>query len=120
MHTFALLTLVGAALAAPTTQVAKRQEGPSTNATTGAYIPEVPIHSSCNATERAALQAALADVTNITQTAINYVAQYGAESPMFQRYFGNGDYTTVLGSLSALIQSNKDGMLLRCDNPDGK
>jgi len=34
------------------------------------------------------------------------------------QYFGNGDWVTVLGAFDALLYSNKEGVVIRCDDPD--
>jgi len=51
----------------------------------------------------------------------DYIHQHGASDPIFQLYFGTKPeaYPAVVGVYDALLQSNKDGVLFRCDNPDG-
>jgi hypothetical protein len=34
-------------------------------------------------------------------------------------YFGDGDSVVVLGAYENLMRSNKEGVLLRCDDIDG-
>ncbi|WWC63098.1 uncharacterized protein I303_105697 [Kwoniella dejecticola CBS 10117] len=85
------------------------------------YKTDVEIHSSCNATQRRMLEKALADTFEVATFAKEYVVTNGAEDPVFQKYFGKekGAYSTVVGVWDSLLTSNKEGVLLRCDNPDG-
>ncbi|WVQ99805.1 hypothetical protein IAU59_006947 [Kwoniella sp. CBS 9459] len=85
------------------------------------YKTDVEIHESCNATQRRMLEKGLADAFEVATVAQEYVATNGAEDPVFQKYFGTEpkSYATVLGVWESLLTSNKEGVLLRCDNPDG-
>lgn len=47
------------------------------------------------------------------------IASRGAQDPLYTKWFGNGDYISVIGSYQAILSSNKANMTLRCDNPDG-
>jgi hypothetical protein len=44
----------------------------------------------------------------------------GPEDPVYQTYFGKGSYVEAIGAYEALLHSNKAGVLLRCDDIDGK
>ncbi|WWC71772.1 uncharacterized protein I206_105731 [Kwoniella pini CBS 10737] len=85
------------------------------------YKTDVEIHSSCNSTQRRMLQKALADTFEVASFAKEYVVTNGPEDPVFQMYFGKEKeaYSTVVGVWDSLLTSNKEGVLLRCDNPDG-
>lgn len=51
----------------------------------------------------------------------DYIGTNGAADPVFRLYFGDRReaYPAALGAYDALLSSNKDGVLFRCDNPDG-
>ncbi|WVF72582.1 hypothetical protein IAT40_007399 [Kwoniella sp. CBS 6097] len=85
------------------------------------YKTDVTIHESCNATQRRMLEKGLADAFEVATVAQEYVAANGPEDPVFQKYFGKEQksYTTVLGVWESLLTSNKEGVIFRCDNPDG-
>jgi hypothetical protein len=61
------------------------------------------------------------DTWEIASFAKEYVATNGPEDPIFQMYFGNQSdaFSRVLGVWESLLTSNKDGVLLRCDDIDG-
>ncbi|WRT68180.1 uncharacterized protein IL334_005155 [Kwoniella shivajii] len=86
-----------------------------------AYKTDVTIHESCNTTQRRMLEKALSDTWEVATFAQEYVYTNGPEDPVFQKYFGTekGAYSTVLGVWESFLTSNKEGVLLRCDNIDG-
>ena len=51
----------------------------------------------------------------------DYVATNGPEDPIFTQYFGTDPkaFSAVIGIWEALLTSNKNGVIFRCDNPDG-
>jgi len=61
------------------------------------------------------------DTYEVASFAQEYVAKNGPTDPVFQLWFGNAtdSYSKVLGVWESLLTSNKEGVLLRCDNPDG-
>ncbi|TYJ58346.1 hypothetical protein B9479_000892 [Cryptococcus floricola] len=85
------------------------------------YTSDIEVHSSCNATQRRMLQKALSDTYEVASFAKEYITTNGGDDPIFQQYFGTdtGSYTQVIGIWDAFLTSNKQGVLLRCDNPDG-
>ncbi|KAK6910705.1 hypothetical protein I203_104737 [Kwoniella mangroviensis CBS 8507] len=85
------------------------------------YKTDITIHESCNATQRRMLEKALSDTFEVATVAQEYVVKNGAEDPVFQKYFGKEKeaYSTVVGVWESLLTSNKDGVIFRCDNPDG-
>ncbi|ODN93443.1 hypothetical protein L198_05308 [Cryptococcus wingfieldii CBS 7118] len=85
------------------------------------YTSDIEVHSICNATQRRMLQKALSDTYEVTSFAKEYITTNGGDDPIFQQYFGTdtGSYTQVIGIWDAFLPSNKEGVLLRCDNPDG-
>jgi len=87
----------------------------------GAYTQDITIHSSCNVSETRMLQAALSDAFEIATFAQEYIITNGPQDPVFQTYFGNQSdaYSRVLGVWESLLTSNKEGVLLRCDDIDG-
>ncbi|WVR07337.1 hypothetical protein IAU60_004378 [Kwoniella sp. DSM 27419] len=85
------------------------------------YKSDIEIHSSCNATQRRMLSKGLSDMFEVATFAKEYVATNGPNDTVFQMYFGTEPhaYSTVIGIWDSLLTSNKEGVLLRCDNPDG-
>ncbi|WWC90932.1 uncharacterized protein L201_005870 [Kwoniella dendrophila CBS 6074] len=85
------------------------------------YKTDVTIHESCNSTQRRMLEKALADTWEVATFAQEYVVTNGAQDPVFQKYFGTKPeaFSTVAGVWETLLTSNKEGVLLRCDNIDG-
>ncbi|ORX36143.1 putative peptidase family-domain-containing protein [Kockovaella imperatae] len=85
-----------------------------------AYSAEVTIHESCNATQRHMLSQALTDTWSVASVAREYVITNGPSDPVFEHYFGNATeaYATVVGIWDSFLNGNKQGVLLRCDNPD--
>ncbi|KAF9467229.1 putative peptidase family-domain-containing protein [Collybia nuda] len=84
------------------------------------YTNDIAIHSSCNATQSRQLKKALADTYEIVGIAQEYVLANGPQDPLYKKYFGKGDYIAVLGALDGILVGNKEGVLLRCDDIDGK
>lgn len=97
------------ALAAPS--VVKREFAP--------YVADVEIHESCNATERRQLTKALSDTMEVAQLAKNYLVANGPTDEVYKLYFGDGNWLTAMGAFDGILNSNKEGVLLRCDNIDG-
>lgn len=112
---FALAALLPASLATPIkpafSNLSKRD--------LKAYAEEVTVHSSCNVTQTRQLRKALADTFELTAFAQEYVYRNGPSDPVYQLYFGDGDSVVVLGAYENLMRSNKEGVLLRCDDIDG-
>lgn len=44
----------------------------------------------------------------------------GADDPLYVKWFGTGDYISVVGAYEGLLSSNKRNVTIRCDNPDQK
>ncbi|KAJ9115942.1 hypothetical protein QFC22_005085 [Naganishia vaughanmartiniae] len=83
------------------------------------YVEEVTIHSSCNTTQRRQLTKALSDTWELVSMAKEYTYTNGANDSLYELYFGDGPITNVIGAFDAVLKSNKDGVLLRCDDIDG-
>ncbi|OCF30862.1 hypothetical protein I316_07495 [Kwoniella heveanensis BCC8398] len=117
----ATLALAGLAAASPIAVGANPHMNINVARDLKEYKTDVEIHESCNATQRRMLEKALADTFEVATVAQEYVATNGPEDPVFQKYFGKEQksYSTVLGIWESLLTSNKEGVLLRCDNPDG-
>lgn len=82
--------------------------------------PKFPeIHPTCNQTNARMLQAAFADSLKATAYAKNRLLEHGVDDVFYKRWFGNGTAFSVIGVLDQLIESSKDGILLRCDDVDG-
>lgn len=141
MRSFALPTL--AALAALVCSTTASPVNLAARALPG-VVTDVQIHSSCNSTQRRQLTKALSDMVEFATVARDCAcgspphsltpadtAGKGPQDPLFLKvrnslhrgpltpqYFGNGDWVTVLGAFDALLYSNKQGVILRCDDPD--
>ncbi|WOO83155.1 Major allergen Asp f 2 [Vanrija pseudolonga] len=109
----ALVPLLATTLASPINLVARNNE---------AYIADVEIHASCNATQRRMLTQALSDTWEVVTVAQDYIKHNGPKDDVFKLYFGDKPeaYPTALGVYEALLHSDKAGVVLRCDNPDGR
>lgn len=108
--------LAGSAMAAPArdfrSSLVKRAMRP--------YTADMPIHESCNATQREYLNRAFEEVNILAQWGKDYIVTNGINDTLYEKFFGIGDYVSVVGAIDALITSNKQGMLFRCDDIDGK
>lgn len=82
--------------------------------------PQLPeIYHTCNATNVRMLNAAFADSLEASAYAKSRLTEYGVDDVLYKRWFGNGSAFTVMGVLDQLMESSKDGVLLRCDDVDG-
>lgn len=106
---FAAATLLSATVASP---IIHEKRALAT------YVEEVTIHSSCNTTQRRQLTKALSDTWELVAMAKEYTYTNGANDSLYELYFGDGPITNVIGAFDAILKSNKDGVLLRCDDPD--
>ncbi|KAI5777998.1 putative peptidase domain-containing protein [Geopyxis carbonaria] len=120
----ALLAAAQGAVAAPT---ATATATAALNAPTKAPVigaMDITIHASCNATQTRQLQAALSDTRELTQHALTHLLTHSTASPLFLKYFSsphlNATTLPVVGLLSRLLHAPKPGVLLRCDDADGK
>ncbi|SCU81428.1 LAMI_0B06194g1_1 [Lachancea mirantina] len=77
------------------------------------------IYHTCNDTDIRMIKSAFMDSLEVSAYARDRLLNYGADDLFFNRWFGNGSLTTVLGTLDHLVEASKDGMLLRCDDIDG-
>lgn len=80
-------------------------------------LPE--IHQTCNETNARMLNAVFADSLEATAYAKNRLLDYGVEDVFYERWFGNGSAFSVMGVLDQLMESNKSGVIFRCDDADG-
>ncbi len=100
----------------PGEQLFARQQ----NAHTDQYLADVPIHSSCNATQAAQIQAGLDDMKTLAQATVDYIMRNGRDE-LFAQYFGaDADTSPVVGIFQQVLSKNKNGMTIRCDDPDEK
>jgi hypothetical protein len=54
----------------------------------------------------------------LSQILISDVYRNGPSDPIYKLYFGTGDSVVVLGAYENLMRSNKEGVILRCDDID--
>lgn len=82
-------------------------------------IQGIPIHQSCNGTERAQLERALGDTIKISQQALKHIYVHGNESEMYSKYFGVAPTAEVIGWYEKILYGDREGVLFRCDDIDG-
>lgn len=86
----------------------------------GAVI-DYPIHVSCNATEQAQLKRAFSESITLAQHAKDHIMRFGKSSDIYIKYFGEKSATAEpAGWFDKVINSDKSGMLFRCDDVDNK
>lgn len=79
----------------------------------------VPIHQSCNATERALLQRGFEDAYKLAQHAQDHILRFGNSSDYYQKYFGNSSTAEPIGWYDKIVNGDKTGVWFRCDDIDG-
>ncbi|RVX74695.1 hypothetical protein B0A52_01822 [Exophiala mesophila] len=82
-------------------------------------VTQYQIHSSCNATQAHQIAVGLNETIQLVSHARDHVLRWGNTSEIYQRYFGGRAPYEVLGAYDIIINGDKDGVLFRCDNPDG-
>lgn len=82
-------------------------------------VTAFPIHESCNATLHRQLEQALGETVTLAQHAKDHLLRWGGESPIVQRYFGNGSTAGPIGWFERVVAADKATILFRCDDPDG-
>lgn len=57
----------------------------------------------------------------VVSFAQDYVKHNGPDDSAFKMYFGDNPraYSQVLGVFETILYSDKTGVVMRCDNPDG-
>ncbi|KAI1381273.1 major allergen Asp F2 [Hypoxylon crocopeplum] len=80
---------------------------------------QYPIHSSCNATERALLSRGLNDAIKLAEHAKQHVLRFGNSSDFYVKYFGTAPTSEVIGWYDRIVSADRDGIWFRCDDIDG-
>ncbi|KAI5785424.1 major allergen Asp F2 [Pyronema domesticum] len=81
----------------------------------------ITISGSCNATEARQITAGLNDAAELASVARSYILENGNSDPTFVKYFGvNASSAAVIGVFDRILYGNKNGVLIRCDDVDGK
>ncbi|RYP19476.1 hypothetical protein DL765_003316 [Monosporascus sp. GIB2] len=80
---------------------------------------DVPIHSSCNATERALLRRGLSDAVKLAEHAKDHVLRFGNSSEFYTKYFGSAPTAEVIGWYDKVVNGDKSGIWFRCNDIDG-
>jgi hypothetical protein len=123
-----LLSLAGTTLAIPASnhfslrQTSSDQQNTTLQDATAwdaGAVTSFPIHSSCNATQRAQIAAGLNETILLAEHAKEHVLRWGNTSELYQKYFGELAPFEVIGSLDIIVRGDKGAVLFRCDNPDG-
>jgi hypothetical protein len=91
---------------------------PTSTAWNVGAMNEYPIHSSCNATERAQLTRALGETVKLAQHAKEHILRWGNSSEIYQKYFGNATTGEPVGWYEKVVAGDKAGIIFRCDDPD--
>ncbi|PWN33769.1 zincin, partial [Meira miltonrushii] len=80
---------------------------------------DIPIHSSCNASQTMQIKRGLFDSKRLAREAADHILLSGNTSDLFQTYFGaQADPAVPLGIYERILEGDKTGTLLRCDDPD--
>ncbi|KAK0653796.1 Major allergen Asp f 2 [Lasiodiplodia hormozganensis] len=80
---------------------------------------DYPIHSSCNATERALLTKGLNEAIKLAQHAKEHVLRFGNSSEFYTKYFGEAPTGEVIGWYERIVSADRGGIWFRCDDIDG-
>ncbi|OTA52379.1 major allergen Asp F2 [Hypoxylon sp. EC38] len=80
---------------------------------------QYPIHSSCNATERALLSRGLGDAIKLADHAKQHVLRFGNSSDFYVKYFGASPTAEVIGWYDRIVSADRGGIWFRCDDIDG-
>lgn len=80
---------------------------------------QYPIHSSCNATERALLSKGLGDAIKLADHAKQHVLRFGNSSDFYVKYFGTAPTAEVIGWYDRIVSADRGGIWFRCDDIDG-
>ncbi|BEI80817.1 hypothetical protein CcaverHIS002_0113460 [Cutaneotrichosporon cavernicola] len=102
-----------AALGAPLERLARRDMK--------SFVEDIAIHESCTPPQHRMIGQGLKEALEVAAFAKDYIATNGPSDPVFKLYFGEKKeaYPAAMGAYDVLLDSNKDGLLFRCDDPDG-
>lgn len=81
-------------------------------------VKQYEIHQSCNATETALLRQALTETEILAAHARDHIQRFGNSSSYYTKYFGKASTAEPAGWYDRLVNSDKSGVLFRCDDPD--
>ncbi len=79
----------------------------------------VPIHNSCNATQRALLTRGFDDAMKLAGHAKDHVLRFGNSSEYYIKYFGSAPTAEVIGWYDRMVSGDKSKIWFRCDDIDG-
>jgi hypothetical protein len=126
---FSSLLLLGASAVLATPLVARQSGASPTSASASpsatpwtwnaGAVDEFPIHESCNSTQHAYIKNGLEETLLICRQARDHILRWGNSSEIYQKYFGDAPTGEPLGWFAKIVDGDKDGVLFRCDNPDG-
>ncbi|KAI0199634.1 putative peptidase family-domain-containing protein [Astrocystis sublimbata] len=77
-----------------------------------------PIHSSCNATQRALLSRGLNEAITLAAHAKDHILRFGNSSDYYQKYFGSSPTAEVIGWYDRIVSADRTGIWFRCDDID--
>ncbi|KAF8540131.1 putative peptidase domain-containing protein [Trichophaea hybrida] len=81
----------------------------------------VTVAPTCNSTQKRQIISGLSDAAELSSVARSYLLETGNFSPIFTKYFGaNASSAAVIGVYDRILWANKEGVLFRCDDVDGK
>lgn len=81
-------------------------------------VSQYEIHQSCNATETALLRQALTETEILAAHARDHIQRFGNSSSYYTKYFGKASTAEPAGWYDRIVNSDKAGVLFRCDDPD--
>jgi len=114
-----LLSAVTSVLAAPTKLEARQASNSAIEAWDAGAVSQYPIHESCNATQAHQIALGLNETILLAQHAKEHVLRFSNNSEIYRRYFGDRPPYEVIGAYDIIVSGDKEGVLFRCDNPDG-
>ncbi|KAI5863997.1 major allergen Asp F2 [Durotheca rogersii] len=78
-----------------------------------------PIHSSCNATQRALLSRGLHEAITLAQHAKQHILRFRSSSKFYVKYFGEAPTAEAVGWYDRIVNADRGGIWFRCDDIDG-
>jgi hypothetical protein len=85
------------------------------------HLVGVTVAPTCNSTQSRQIISGLSDAAELSSVARSYLLETGNFSPIFTKYFGaNASSAAVIGVYDRILWANKEGVLFRCDDVDGK
>ena len=111
-----------AVFAAPASRLEARQQHNITEEVepwNAGAVTEYIIHESCNSTQATQIADGLREAVELAEHAKDHILRWGNNSELYRKYFGNDPPVAAIGSYDIVVNGDKNGVIFRCDNPDG-